>query len=113
MTTILHNTEALDAESLTGSDADTEACNDYEYELTVAEVLSAIHIQYPKLDTLQHALPLAAYHGIHYATHIHKFSWLYYVHAVGMSPAAVDQLFKQADAMRVERRSEAQRQATS
>lgn len=101
--------QTLNEESSTDSGADTEACDDYEHELTVTEVLSAIHSQYPELDTLKHALPLAAFHGIHYATKIHKFSQLYYVQAVGMSPMAVHHLFRQTDAMRVERRSEARR----
>jgi hypothetical protein len=108
---MLHNIQTPEAESLSHSDADTEVCNDYEHSLTVAEVLSAVHLQHPNLDTLEHILPLATFHHIHYAICIHEFSWLYYVNAVGMSPAAVYHLFREADAMRVERRSEVKRQA--
>jgi hypothetical protein len=85
------------------SGGDTEPDSDYEHDLTVAEVVEAIHFEHPQLNMPQymHALALQ---GIIYASSIHDFDQMFYVEIVEMAPGAVGILIRKSLKMAAARR---------
>jgi hypothetical protein len=77
---------------------ETEPSCDYDQDLTVAEVLDAIHLLDPSSNVLQYTRVLA-HLGILYATSLTKHKHKYYVDTVGMPAALVDQMFDQTEKM--------------
>jgi hypothetical protein len=91
----------------TSSDnGDTDIVSDYEHDLTVADVVKAIHLEYPQLNMPQYERALAI-QGIIYARSIPDFDQKFYVDIVKMAPGAVELLIRKALKMAIARRPDA------
>jgi hypothetical protein len=77
---------------------DTKPSGDYDQELTVAEVLDAIHLLNPLSNVLQYTRVLT-HRGIFYMTRFTQQKQEYYVDTMGMPAALVDQMFDQGEKM--------------